>query len=97
MEMTEAYAVDSVHLYERVATDGTGTQVRTFDTSMADPDGEYTSSSTYQDVNYTYGLGWKPSKNLSIDLLGMFDATGVELLSTDWLKSLKLSATINVY
>jgi hypothetical protein len=97
MEMTEASAIDSVHLYERVVTDGTGAVTRTFDTSMTDPDGEYTSSSTYQDVNYTYGLGWKPSKNLSIDLLGMFDLSGVELLSTDWLRSLKLSATINVY
>jgi len=96
-EMTDASESDSVYLYERVVTYGDGTTVRTFDNSMVDPDKEYTSSSTYQDVNYTYGLGWKPSKNLSIDLLGMFDLGGVELLSTDWLRSLKLSATINIY
>jgi len=97
MEMTEASAVDSVHLYERLVTYGNGTTDRTFDTSMADPDREYTSSSTSHDVYYTYGLGWKPSKNLSLDLLGMFDVSGVELLSTDWLRSLRLSATINIY
>jgi hypothetical protein len=96
-ETTEAYEVDSVYLYEREVTYGDGAIDRTFGTSMADPDDSYTYSSTYQDVIYTYGLGWKPSKNLSLDLIGMFDLSGVEILSTDWLRSLKLSATINVY
>lgn len=59
-------------------------------------DSENTSSTTFQNVNYVYGIGWKPSKNLSLDFVGMFDLPGAELLSTDWLRSLKLSATINV-
>ncbi len=96
-ENTSSSVVDSVLLYVREVTDGTGFVVRTFDTSLTDPDEEYTSSSTYTDVIYSYGLGWKPSPNLSLDLIGMFDVSGVELLSTDWLRSLKLSATINIY
>lgn len=46
-------------------------------------------------VNFVYGLGWKPSPNLSIDLMGIFDENDVELLSTEWFKSLKLSATVS--
>ncbi len=50
----------------------------------------------YQTVDFAYGLGWKPSPNLSIDLLGMFRINNTELLSTELLQSLRLSATVSV-
>ncbi len=80
------------------------------DTDVDYTDSEVTNGSTWQNVDFVYGLGWKPSPNLSLDLVGMFDAPfggpaiisaasdgSVELLSTGWFKSLRLSATINIY
>ena len=88
---------DTVNLYERTITRGDGSETTINGTSTTDNDYDVTSRITNQDVYYSYGLGWKPSPNLSLDLVGMFDATGVELLSSDWIRSLKLSATINIY
>lgn len=76
---------------------GDGSSTETLGDAITYANWENKASQTEQDVYYSYGLGWKPSENLSLDLVGMFDATGVELLSTDWLSSLKLSATINIY
>lgn len=69
------------------------------DTTITYSDVEYQSTKEndyyeYSSVSFAYGLGWKPAENLSIDLIGMFDASGTELLSTDWFQSLKLSATV---
>ncbi len=97
IEFTEKIVTDTVYLYENEIVYGDGTSITTTGTSATDNDMEMTDGSTTQDVYYSYGLGWKPSPNLSLDLVGMFDATNVELLSTDWLRSLKLSATINIY
>ncbi|MEJ2567294.1 MAG: hypothetical protein P8Z50_00205, partial [candidate division WOR-3 bacterium] len=94
-EYTEEIVTDTISVYERTVEYGDGSEVNTYGTNITYEDGKVTSSTTYQSVYYSYGLGWKPSKNLSLDLIGMFDASGVELLSTDWLRSLKLSATIN--
>jgi hypothetical protein len=88
---------DTVNLYERTITRGDGSETTINGTSTTDNDYDLTTFTTNQDVYYSYGLGWKPSPNLSLDLVGMFDATGVELLSSDWIRSLKLSATINIY
>lgn len=88
---------DTVNLYEGTTTRGDGSETTITGTSTTDTDYDVTSITTNQDVFYSYGLGWKPSPNLSLDLVGMFDATGVELLSNDWLRSLRLSATINIY
>jgi len=72
--------------------------------------GDGTTTTTYQDVEYSsykenvysesqtvdfaYGLGWKPSENLRIDLIGMFDLPNTDIISTNWFRSLKLSATV---
>jgi len=96
-EYTDETVTDSISVYERVIEYGNGAEVESYGTNVTYEDGKVTSGGTSQAVYYTYGLGWKPSKNLSLDLIGMFDASGVELLSTDWLRSLKLSATINIY
>ena len=45
-------------------------------------------------TDFSYGLGYKASKNLQIDLLSMFEDTGSELWSTDFLRSLRLSFTL---
>jgi hypothetical protein len=76
---------------------GDGTVFAFLDTDIDYTDEETTITYTTQTVDFVYGLGWKPSPNLSLDLLGMFDLGGAEFLSTDWFKSLRLSATINVY
>jgi len=96
-EYTEEIVTDTVSVYERIIERGDGSDVETYSTDITYEDGKVVTSTTDQDVYYSYGLGWKPSPNLSLDLIGMFDATNVELLSTDWVRSLKLSATINIY
>ena len=96
-EFIEKIVTDTVYLSESEIVYGDGTSITTTGTSATDNDMEMNDGFTTQDVYYSYGLGWKPSPNLSLDLIGMFDATNVELLSTDWLRSLKLSATINIY
>jgi len=96
-EFTEKMVTDTVYLSESEIVYGTGSSSTTLGTTTTDTDYDVSESFTEQDVYYSYGLGWKPSPNLSLDLIGMFDATNVELLSTDWLRSLKLSATINIY
>ncbi|MCK4526699.1 hypothetical protein KAW18_04955 [candidate division WOR-3 bacterium] len=78
-----------------IATEITGAG----DTTITYSDVEYQSTKENDYVenssaSFAYGLGWKPAENLSIDLIGMFDASGTELLSTDWFQSLKLSATV---
>lgn len=96
MESTEKIEYEeSLSVWSIERGDGTGSTV--YGTTISEENYEVTQSETYQDVYYTYGLGWKPSPNLSLDLIGLFDASGVELLSTDWVRSLKLSATINIY
>ena len=96
-EIKEEMVTDTISVYERTIEYGNGAEVESYGTNVNYEDGVITTSTTSQDVYYSYGLGWKPSPNLSLDLLGMFDATGVELFSTDWIRSLKLSATINIY
>lgn len=97
-EITDETVVDSLYIGSSVTARGDGSSSTSYLTSSTLADNETnTSSSTYQYVDYVYGLGWKPSPNLSLDLIGMFDFSGVELLSTDWLQSLRLSATLNIY
>lgn len=96
-EMTMTTTVDSITPYTRLEERGDGSSTETIADQIYYEDMDINNSTTSQTVDYVYGLGWKPSPNLSLDLIGMFDFNGVELLSTDWLKTLKLSATINVY
>ncbi len=96
-ESSQEINVDTVSVYHRLIVDGNGDEFESYGTNVTYEERKVTSSATSQNVYYSYGLGWKPSPNLSLDLLGMFDATNVELLSTDWIRSLKLSATINIY
>jgi hypothetical protein len=96
-ETDTSMVTDTINLYQSITIRGDGSRTTATGSSTIDNDYESTDRVTNQDVYYSYGLGWKPSPNLSLDLLGIFDATGVELLSTDWLRSLKLSATINIY
>jgi hypothetical protein len=76
---------------------GNGSSTTVVDPEVDYTDSEYTNTTTYQGVNFVYGLGWKPSANLSLDLVGMFDLDDTELLTTEWFQSLRLSATINIY
>ena len=69
------------------------------DTTVTYQDIEFSShkENTYselQTVDFSYGLGWKPSENLRIDLIGMFDLPNTDVISTNWFRSLKLSATV---
>jgi hypothetical protein len=98
-ETTQTIDVDEASLQPDSTTTvwGDGSSSTTVDPSVNYTDSEVTSGSTYQNVDFIYGVGWKPSPNLSLDLVGMFDVGGTELLSNDWFKSLRLSATINVY
>jgi len=97
VESIEKMVTDTVNLYISERVYGNGAEETILGTTMNDIDTEVTKRTTSQNVFYSYGLGWKPSPNLSLDLIGMFDATNVELFSTDWLRSLKLSATLNIY
>jgi hypothetical protein len=76
---------------------GDGFSVTTVDPDVDYTDSEVTNGTTWQNVDFIYGLGWKPTPNLSLDLIGMFDLNNTELLSTEFFQSLRLSATINVY
>ncbi len=98
LNMEQTYITDytSVGRDSTTTENGDGSSSSSVTGNINYTDSENKSSTTYQNVNYVYGLGWKPSKNLSLDFVGMFDLPGAELLSTDWLRSLKLSATINV-
>lgn len=96
-EVTRTINTTSVQRDSTITVPGVGTPTVTVGSGISYADSENHNSSTYENVDYFYGVGWKPSPNLSLDLIGMFDFYGVELLSTDWLRSLKLSATINVY
>jgi hypothetical protein len=98
-EYTYSFDVDEATIQPDSVTTvyGDNSSTTTVDPSASYTDYEYTDGTTYQGVDFVYGLGWKPSPNLSLDLVGMFDAGSTELLSTDWFKSLKLSATINIY
>ena len=52
--------------------------------------------STNSSTNYYYGLGFRPTDNLQIDLLGFFGGVGDEndLLNADFYKQLRLSFTL---
>ena len=97
MENTLTTDYTSVQRDSTITIFGDDSRIITVADNISYTDSEDVNSSTYEGVDYFYGIGWKPSANLSLDLIGMFDLGGVELLTTDWLKSLKLSATINVY
>ena len=53
-------------------------------------------NSTNSSTNYYYGLGFRPTDNLQIDLLGFFGGVGDEndLLNADFYKQLRLSFTL---
>ena len=64
-------------------------------------DNTYSSSSeqtntTFSYTNYYYGLGFRPTDNLQIDLLGFLGGSGDEedLLDADFYKQLRLSFTL---
>ncbi len=96
-EMTYTTDITSVQRDSTTTVWGDGSSSTTVASSINYTDNEHTEYETQQSVDYVYGLGWKPSPNLSLDLIGMFDLDNTELLSTDWLASLRLSATINIY
>lgn len=50
----------------------------------------------YTSTLYTYGLGYCPTKNLQIDLIGFFGNTFLSLLDTEFYRSLRLSFTIRM-
>jgi hypothetical protein len=88
---------DVVELERNITTTiyGDGDTTVTYDNNIEHYDGKESGYYHYQDVIFAYGLGWKPSPNLSLDLLTMFDINDTELLSTEWFQSLKLSATVS--
>ena len=64
-------------------------------------DNTYSSSSeqtktTFSQTDYYYGLGFRPTDNLQIDLLGFLGGYGDEedLLDADFYKQLRLSFTL---
>ncbi|MGC9362088.1 MAG: hypothetical protein ACP5F3_04085, partial [Candidatus Syntrophosphaera sp.] len=77
-------------------------------TSAANPDPviEY-SENTYEmesehtsiresETLFCYGLGYKPSKNLQIDLMGMFDVESVQIWNTQFFRSLRISFSLRL-
>lgn len=46
---------------------------------------------TASSSNFSYGLCFKPSKNLTIELISMFEDTNADFLNASFLRSLKLS------
>ncbi len=91
------YTEDVVEIERDVITIiyGNGDTTVTYDDNVEYYDSKESEYYHYQNVWFAYGLGWKPSPNLSLDLLTMFDINDTELLSTEWLQSLKLSATVS--
>jgi len=47
-------------------------------------------------TQFSYGLGFRPSKNMQIDLMGFFDYPCTELLTTDFFRNLRLSFSIRL-
>ncbi|MFO8144874.1 MAG: hypothetical protein R6T89_04005 [Candidatus Syntrophosphaera sp.] len=77
-------------------------------TSAANPDPviEY-SENTYEmesehtttresETSFCYGLGYKPSENLQIDLMGMFDVESVQIWNTQFFRSLRISFSLRL-
>ncbi len=46
--------------------------------------------------SFSYGLGWHPNNNISIDFITMFAPTGT-ILDLGWIRSLRLSTTLKFY
>lgn len=59
---------------------------------------EYKISEYYEEqiCPFSYGIGWHPNNNISIDFITMFDMSGT-ILDLDWIRSLRVSATIKLY
>ena len=51
-------------------------------------------NSTHSSTNYYYGLGFRPTDNLQIDLLGFLGGAEDDLLNADFYKQLRLSFTL---
>jgi len=49
-----------------------------------------------QTCDFSYGLGWHPNNNISIDFITMFNPTGT-ILDLDWIRSWKISTTIKFF
>ncbi len=77
-------------------------------TSAANPDPviEY-SENTYEmesehtstresETSFCYGLGYKPSENLQIDLMGMFDVESLQIWNTQFFRSLRISFSLRL-
>ncbi len=74
---------------------GDGSVDINIDDNTYDSTSEQTNS-TNSSTNYYYGLGFRPTDNLQIDLLGFFGGVGDEtdLLNADFYKQLRLSFTL---
>ncbi|MDZ4122193.1 MAG: hypothetical protein U1C33_07205, partial [Candidatus Cloacimonadaceae bacterium] len=51
-------------------------------------------SSRHSETIYTYGVGYQPSNNLRIDVMGLFDAANTDIWNSNFFRNLKLSFTL---
>ncbi len=51
---------------------------------------------SHEGTNFSYGLGWHPNNNISIDFITMFAPTGT-ILDLSWIRSLRISTTLKFY
>ncbi|MCK9584541.1 MAG: hypothetical protein M0R69_06490 [Candidatus Cloacimonetes bacterium] len=47
-------------------------------------------------TTYCYGIGYKPSQNLQIDIMGIFDSSDTDLWNTDFFRNLRLAFSIRL-
>ncbi|MCB5264851.1 MAG: hypothetical protein PHT37_07715 [Candidatus Cloacimonetes bacterium] len=47
-------------------------------------------------TSYCYGIGYKPSSNLQIDIMGVFDSSDTDLWNTDFFRNLRLAFSLRL-
>jgi len=47
-------------------------------------------------ATYSYGLGYKPNKNLQIDLMGIFETANTDIWNSSFFRNLRLSFTLKM-
>lgn len=78
--------------YVEVYADGSETDVWNEDNEyVIDSESRVTRSSS---ATYCYGVGYKPSSNLQIDVMGIFDSSNTDIWNTNFFRNLRLAFTL---
>lgn len=95
---TEKFEI--VSYTNKVVTNITGAGDTTITITPPDLPAEYKTSEYYETqelTSFSYGLGWHPNNNISIDFITMFGSSTGTILDLSWIRSLRISTTLKFY